>query len=331
MMFIALLSVLPYWLLFLAVQGWGLRQRTTRPIRATMLSGGLGVIGSLTIALIGAMALMALPGFDVLQNAQHAGSLLVSFVVLFGVGILLVEWHLLHATTADPGAWALASGGSGLIAWLAVLLLSGNLAGPLWLLPLVALIGIGALMGWLSAFVIQRLDRAEQSLASGSSRPGRTLAILVGGAGVLAVLAWLVAGRAGGSPQGLTLAQVREQAPFPVLEPQSLPPGYSFESAEITRHADGTSLVALFYAGPRGRLAINELSQATSLPPIDDRMKMLTVRDQEARLAENGDGTYTLVWNDRGRSVVIYTFRNDPATPSDLTEEALLAVAESMR
>ncbi|NTU84719.1 MAG: hypothetical protein HGA45_36040 [Chloroflexales bacterium] len=220
MIFIGLMAALPYWLLFLAAQGWGLRQRTPRPLGATMLVSGLGVIGSLTIALIGAMALMAVPGFDVLQNAQHAGSLMVAFLALFAVAILLVEWYLLRTTTAEPGAWALASVGSGLIAWLAVLLLSSNLAGPLWLPPLVALMGIGALLGWLSAFVIQRLDRTGQLDVSGGRRPGRAMAILVGGVGVLAVLAWLVAGRAGGSPQGLTLAQVREQAPFPVLEPQ---------------------------------------------------------------------------------------------------------------
>ncbi|NTU78349.1 MAG: hypothetical protein HGA45_02925 [Chloroflexales bacterium] len=325
------MAALPYWLLFLAAQGWGLRQRNTSPLGATMLVSGLGVIGSLTIALIGARALMAVPGFDVLQNAQHAGSLVVTCLALFGVGILLVEWHLLRTTTADPGTWALASGGSGLLAWIAVLLLSRNLIWPHWFLPLVALGGLGALMGRLSAFAIQRLDRAGQSPVRGSSKPGRALVILMGGASVLAVLAWMVTGRAAGSPQELTLAQAREQALFPVLEPQFLPSGYSFESAAITVNADGTSLVALFYTGPRGRLAINEWSQATPLPPIDDRVEARTIRAQVARLADNGDGTYTLFWNDRGRSVVIYTLRNEPATPSDLTEEALLAVAESMR
>jgi outer membrane lipoprotein-sorting protein len=131
-------------------------------------------------------------------------------------------------------------------------------------------------------------------------------------------------------PEELTLEEVREKAPFTLLEPTSLPEGFEFESAQLFEMADdqemgGTSvilnyrnggkqlMISQFYS-PEGHAEMLEMAGAMEAEKV-------TVRGQEGYLMETGMGMRGLMWVEDDLQLSLF---------GSLSEEEMLTVAESM-
>lgn len=131
----------------------------------------------------------------------------------------------------------------------------------------------------------------------------------------------------------LTLEEVREKAPFKLLEPTSLPEGFEFKGAQFFQKPDASgeemtgATVMLNYRNGREQLTINQLyspegrSEMSQMPAGGMEGEKVTVRGQEGYLMDAGMGMRRLMWVEDELLLIFF---------GTLSEEEMLKVADSM-